>query len=197
MLSVIIPTQDNEFALARCLAALVPGAVDGVVSEVIVADRQSEDGTAQVADAAGCRLISLDAPREARVAAAIAAVERGTWVLVLEPSVSLEHGWQNEVGAFIEATERAGRAGERTAVFRFAFDEFARPRRISQALVAFRGHLLGLPVPEQGLLANRQALSAALARERRGRSGGLDAVISWRRLSILRSRALVHSQHTG
>ncbi|MDQ0316542.1 glycosyltransferase [Amorphus orientalis] len=194
MLSVIIPTHNSEFALARCLAALVPGAIDGVVSEVIVADRASTDGTAKVADAAGCRLIAMDQPREARIEAGIAAIERGSWVLVLEPTVSLEPGWQNEVGAFIERTERAGRAGEQTAVFRFAFDEFVRPRRLSQAYVALRGHFLGLPVPEQGLLANRQALTAALAGKKRGRSGGLDGVISWRRLSVLRSRALVHPE---
>ncbi|WP_018698696.1 glycosyltransferase [Amorphus coralli] len=190
MLSVIIPTHNNEFALARCLAALVPGAVDGVVAEVIVADRASDDGTAQVADAAGCRCLSLDADRDERVAAALAAVERGRWVLVLEPSVALEPGWQNEVGGFVEATERAGRAADRTAVFRFGFDEFARPRRISQAVVSLRSRLLGLPVPEQGLLATRKVMADALADG--GRAPSLEAVVSWRRLCVLRSRALVH-----
>lgn len=190
MLSVIIPTHNNEFALARCLAALVPGAVDGVVAEVIVADRRSDDGTTKVADAAGCRIVSLDEERDERVAAALAVAERGRWILVLEPTVALEPGWQNEVGAFIDATERAGRASERTAVFRFAFDEFARPRRISQAVVSLRASLLGLPVPEQGLLATRSVLAKALADERR--SPSLEAAISWRRLCVLRSRALVH-----
>jgi glycosyltransferase involved in cell wall biosynthesis len=190
MLSVIIPTHNNEFALARCLAALVPGAVDGVVSEVIVADRRSDDGTTTVADAAGCRLISLDEPRDERIAAALAAVERGRWILVLEPTVALEPGWQREVSAFVDAAERAGRAGERTAVFRFAFDEFVRPRRISQAVVSLRSHLFGLPVPEQGLLATRTALSKALDDGRHAPS--LDGAISWRRLCVLRSRALVH-----
>tara|TARA_R110002020_G_scaffold56074_25_gene155345 strand:- start:2303 stop:2878 length:576 start_codon:yes stop_codon:yes gene_type:complete len=190
MLSVIIPTHNNEFALARCLAALVPGAVDGVVAEVIVADRNSDDGTAAVADAAGCRLISLKEPRDERVAAALAAVERGRWILVLEPTVALEPGWQREVSAFVDGAEKTGRAGERTAVFRFAFDEFARPRRLSQAIVSLRSHVFGLPVPEQGLLATRTALSKALDEGRRAPS--LDAAISWRRLSVLRSRALVH-----
>lgn len=190
MLSVIIPTHNNEFALARCLAALVPGAVDGVVAEVIVADRRSEDGTSKVADAAGCRLISLDEPRDERVAAALSAVVRGRWILVLEPTVALEPGWQREVSAFVESAERAGCAGERTAVFRFAFDEFVRPRRISQAVVSLRSHIFGLPVPEQGLLATRSALAKALDDGRHAPS--LDAAISWRRLSVLRSRALVH-----
>ncbi|MEW5421240.1 glycosyltransferase [Amorphus sp. 3PC139-8] len=195
MLSVIIPTQNNELALARCLAALVPGAVDGVVAEVIVADRCSSDGTAQVADAAGCRIVSQDTPRQARVEAALAVVERGTWVLVLEPTVALEPGWQREVGSFIDGTERAGRSEEQRAVFRFAFDEFARPKRISQAVVAVRGHLLGMPVPEQGLLAHRTAAHRLLARE----GGGMaliGALLGWRKLSVLRSRALVQPQHS-
>lgn len=195
MLSVIIPTQNNELALARCLAALVPGAVDGVVAEVIVADRCSSDGTAEVADAAGCRLVSLDEPRQARVAAALSAVERGSWVLVLEPTVALEPGWQREVGSFIDGTERAGRSEEQRAVFRYAFDEFARPRRVSQAVVALRGHLLGMPVPEQGLLAHRTAAKQALSGERGG-AGVIGALLGWRKLSVLRSRALVQPQHS-
>lgn len=195
MLSVIIPTQNNELALARCLAALVPGAVDGVVAEVIVADRCSSDGTAKVADAAGCRLVSLDEPRQARVAAALSAVERGSWVLVLEPTVALEPGWQREVGSFIDGTERAGRSEEQRAVFRYAFDEFARPRRVSQAVVALRGHLLGMPVPEQGLLAHRTAAQQALSGERGG-AGVIGALLGWRKLSVLRSRALVQPQHS-
>ena len=104
--------------------------------------------------------------------------------------VALEPGWQREVSAFVDAAERTGCAGERTAVFRFAFDEFVRPRPVSQAVVSLRSRLLGLPVPEQGLLATRSALSKALDEGRRAPS--LDAAISWRRLSVLRSRALVH-----
>ena len=54
MLSVIIATLDSERALVPTLAALVPGAMAGLVSEVLVADGGSRDETAVVADVAGC-----------------------------------------------------------------------------------------------------------------------------------------------
>ncbi len=58
MLSAIIATHESERALVRTLAALVPGAVAGVISEVVVADGGSRDDTEQVADIAGCRFIT-------------------------------------------------------------------------------------------------------------------------------------------
>ncbi len=50
MLSVVIETLNDEEALARTLASLVPAAVDGTVREVIICDRGS-DGS----DPQGCR----------------------------------------------------------------------------------------------------------------------------------------------
>ena len=49
MLSVIIATKDSERPLVLTLAALVPGAMAGIVREVIVADAGSGDATARVA----------------------------------------------------------------------------------------------------------------------------------------------------
>ena len=43
MLSVIIPTLNAEETLTRTLAPLVPGAVRGLVQEVIVVDGGSSD----------------------------------------------------------------------------------------------------------------------------------------------------------
>ena len=57
MISVIIATNESEQLLVPTLAALVPGAMAGIVREVIVADAGSRDGTAAVADVAGCRCV--------------------------------------------------------------------------------------------------------------------------------------------
>ncbi|MCC7186898.1 MAG: hypothetical protein IT185_11690, partial [Acidobacteria bacterium] len=54
MLTVVIPTENQERALVATLASLVPGATAGVIREVIVADAGSGDDTARVADIAGC-----------------------------------------------------------------------------------------------------------------------------------------------
>ena len=45
MLSVVIATENAEQRLVPTLAALVPGAMAGVVREVIVADAGSSDAT--------------------------------------------------------------------------------------------------------------------------------------------------------
>ncbi len=57
MISVVIATHESERLLVPTLAALVPGALAGVVREVIVADAGSRDDTAKVADVAGCRFM--------------------------------------------------------------------------------------------------------------------------------------------
>ena len=66
MISVVIATHESERALVHTLAALVPGALAGVVREVIVADAGSRDDTAKVADVAGCRFMVHPAARAAR-----------------------------------------------------------------------------------------------------------------------------------
>ncbi len=44
------------------LAALVPGATAGIISEVLVADGGSQDETAAVADVAGCNFMHRRGP---------------------------------------------------------------------------------------------------------------------------------------
>ncbi|TIU37731.1 MAG: glycosyl transferase family 2, partial [Mesorhizobium sp.] len=58
MLSVLIETRNDEEGLARTLASLVGGAVEGVVRDVIVCDQGSTDQTHRVAEHAGCHYVS-------------------------------------------------------------------------------------------------------------------------------------------
>ena len=113
MLSVIIPTRNSERALVPTLAALVPGATAGLVSEVLVADAGSQDDTAAVADVAGCNFIAGEAPLAGRLKAAAAAA-RAPWLLFLRPGTVLDAPWTGEVGRFIQQTAHDRRA----AVFR-------------------------------------------------------------------------------
>jgi hypothetical protein len=91
MLTVLLECRDNEPELAYTLAVLVSGAVDGLVSDVIVLDHGSRDGSSRVADAAGCRFVdrwSLDD---------ILRTARGEWILLLEPGARPQSGWIEEV----------------------------------------------------------------------------------------------------
>jgi glycosyltransferase involved in cell wall biosynthesis len=145
MLSVVVATQDSERLLLPTFVALVPGAIAGVVSEVIVVDRSSRDDTLAIADAAGCRLIQLDLPLAARLkAGADAARER--WLLFLRPGIELETGWIDEISRFIEAANEAGAAVLRRA------EIGGKGSFLSEAMALLRQALSRPPTPDQGLL---------------------------------------------
>lgn len=94
MLTVLLECRDNEPELAHTLAVLVSGAVDGLVSDVIVLDHGSRDGSARVADAAGCRFLdSWTLDETLRTA-------RGEWVLLLEPGARPQAGWIEEIAEY-------------------------------------------------------------------------------------------------
>jgi glycosyltransferase involved in cell wall biosynthesis len=144
MLSVIIATQDSERLLLPTLAALIPGATEGLISEVIVADAGSSDGTAFVADVAGCNFMVTEAALGERLKKA-AAVARAPWLLFLPPGVILDSAWIGEARRFVEQRS----PGPQAAVFRRGAPARARLREVWALLVAVLG---ALPRPDQGLL---------------------------------------------
>jgi len=117
MLSVVIATHESERALVPTLSALVTGAVAGVVREVIIADAGSQDGTVQIAEGAGCRLLIAPGPRGGRLKAA-ADMARAPWLLFLAPGIVPDATWVDECRRFIEQAELTGVGSERAAVFR-------------------------------------------------------------------------------
>ncbi len=93
MISVIVPTFNDEQRLAACLAPLVPAAMEGLVRELLLADGGSTDATFEIADDAGARFLKSEGEAGARIAAAIAKA-KGPWLLILDPTVRLEFGWE-------------------------------------------------------------------------------------------------------
>jgi hypothetical protein len=95
MLTVIMECRDQESELAQTLSGLVPAAVEGLVSDVVVLDHGSRDGSSHVADAAGCRFHEdwdiKDILRSAR----------GEWLLLMEPGARLQSGWIDEVHEYV------------------------------------------------------------------------------------------------
>jgi len=144
MLSVIIATRDSERPLVPTLAALVPGATAGLISEVIIADAGSRDETAVVADVAGCNFLLIEGPGGRRLKAAAAAA-RAPWLLFLEPGTLLDAPWIGEARRFIGEPVSAQRA----AVFRRGT---ASPSALREAWALLAGAVWAQPSPEQGLL---------------------------------------------
>jgi len=157
MLSAIISTYESERSLVPTLAALVPGAATGLLAEVVIADANSRDATAEVADIAGCRFLASSEPLGARLKAA-AATTRSPWLLFLRAGATPQSGWIEATDHFIR-TSSAADGAPGPAVFR-AVDvtEYRRPR-LAEIVVLFTA-ALGMPKPEQGLLIARRFYDA-------------------------------------
>jgi len=151
MISIVIATLNSERPLAQTLAALVPGAVDGLVSEAIVADGGSGDGTAIVADAAGCVFITGEESLGRRLKTA-AAKARAPFLLFVRPGIVLDAAWIGEARRFAERTPP-----DRAAVFRRGTAGQASIRELWTLLAST---LAVLPRPAQGLVIARQFYEA-------------------------------------
>ena len=157
MLTAIISTHDSERSLVPTLAALVPGAAAGLLADVVVADANSRDATAEVADIAGCRFLASGKPLGVRLKAA-AATTRSPWLLFLRAGATPQSGWIEATDHFI-STSSAVDDKSKAAVFR-AIDitDCARPRLAE--IIALFVVALGAPKPEQGLLIPRRLYEA-------------------------------------
>jgi glycosyltransferase involved in cell wall biosynthesis len=152
MLSVIIATLDSERVLVPTLAALVPGATCGLVSEVLVADGGSRDETAAVADVAGCNFMVMAGPLAPRLKAA-AASTRAPWLLFLRPGTVLDAPWTGEAGRFMQH----GAPDSRAAIFRRGAAAEPALRQVLSLITAAFGPR---PRPEQGLLIAKEFYDA-------------------------------------
>lgn len=145
----MIPTFDAAAVLRPTLEALVPGAVSGLVRQVIVSDGGSTDPTVAVAEAAGADVVAGQRGRGAQLARGAEAA-RAPWLLFLHADTVLAPGWEDETRRFIrEAGE--GCAGS----YRFRLDDKRWRARILERIVAVRTRLFGLPYGDQGLLISR------------------------------------------
>jgi glycosyltransferase involved in cell wall biosynthesis len=154
MLSVIIATLESERTLVPTLAALVPGATAGLISEVVVADGGSHDATAEVADIAGCRFISSTEPLGTRVKTA-ALSTRTPWLMFLRAGVVPEPGWVTAADNFMQATDQLEGAA-RAATFRPSSPDDALRPAWKDVLTLLRVALGVGPHSGQGLLIARQ-----------------------------------------
>jgi len=150
MLTVVIETLNDEEALARTLASLVGGSVEGVVREVMVRDLGSTDHTALVAEHAGCHMIAGE------LASGLKRT-KGDWLLLLEPGARLLDGWTE--AAIHHVSGQAGPA-------RFTRSRIGRPSLLARLFGGSSPLADGLLVAKQGAvaLARPGANLAAIAR---------------------------------
>ncbi|MEX0369753.1 MAG: glycosyltransferase, partial [Tateyamaria sp.] len=148
-ISVIIPTLNAERDLGPCLTALMEGLDAGLISELIVSDGGSTDGTRTLADAWGANIVTGPASRGGQLRRGCDAA-RGEWLLVLHADTVLSPGWTDAVVAHL---------GKRNAAyFCLSFDQGG---RFVAAWANIRARLFRLPYGDQGLLVRRGAYVAA------------------------------------
>lgn len=150
MLSVIIPTEGVEQPAVATLAALVPGAAAGIVSEVVLVDRVRNGVIEHVADVAGCRFLTFEGTRAAALAAG-ARASRAPWLMFLHAGAVLDNGWIEETTQFMQNVSLGSRP--RAGIFRYARSPYS-DARVRDAF-KFVGRLLTGPSAEQGLLIAR------------------------------------------
>ena len=150
MLSVIIATEGVEQPAVATLAALVPGAAAGVITEVLLVDRAANGVIERVADVAGCRFLKFEGTRAAALAAG-ARTARAPWLMFLHPGAVLDSGWIDETTQFIQNVSLSGRP--RAGVFRYARSPYTNTR-VRDAF-KFVGRMITGPSAEQGLLIAR------------------------------------------
>jgi glycosyltransferase involved in cell wall biosynthesis len=183
MISVVIATSDSERTLVPTLAALVPGAVAGVLREVVVADAGSQDETMAVADVAGCRFLVAPGPLGARLKAGAAAA-RASWLMFLRPGAVPEPPFIDDVDRFIRGAD--GGVQARAAVFCRAGGSRG---PVIEALGLLAGVFGARPRPEQGLLISKHSYDALGGHRADAPDTEADLLrrIGRRRITVLRS----------
>jgi hypothetical protein len=157
MLSAIISTHESERSLVPTLAALVPAAATGLIADVVIADANSRDATAEVADIAGCRFLASGEPIGLRLKAA-AATTGSPWLMFLRAGAVPQPGWIEATEHFIRVAGASDGPPE-AAVFRRDATAFQRPGFAELVSLLFAA-LGGGPKPEQGLLIARSLYEA-------------------------------------
>ncbi|MCX7931681.1 MAG: TIGR04283 family arsenosugar biosynthesis glycosyltransferase [Rhodovarius sp.] len=147
-LAIVIPTWQAAASLPATLECLREWP-----APIVVADAESPDGTAAVAEACGAQVVQAPRGRGAQLIAGAAAAPPSAWLLFLHADTRLEPGWA-------EAARRFMAEGPGVAHFAFALDDDAPPARRLERAVAWRCRALGLPYGDQGLLIHRSLYEA-------------------------------------
>ncbi len=180
-ISVIIPTLNAADSLAATADALLAGATEGLVKELIISDGGSDDGTDLIARELGALWCTGAKGRGGQLGRGI---ERASapWLLLLHADTHLSEGWTSAVRAHM--ADHPDKAGW----FRLAFrSDGVAPRLVARG-ANLRSKVFDLPYGDQGLILPRTLLDAsggmpdlplmedvALARQLKGRLRELDA----------------------
>ena len=163
MLTIIMECEDQEAETAQTLNVLVSGAVEGLISDVVILDRSGNDGIQMLADAAGCSYYA-----EWDISEVLKSV-RGDWLLLMEPGARPQSGWIEEIFEYISVTRDPA--------------HFAASRTFRKPLLKRIGRKR--PALERGvILTKRQAMEIA------SRGAGLENLVAGLKKRVLRTEII-------
>ena len=134
MISVVIPTRNSARTLPAAFMSVFDAAIDGFVSEAIVADCGSADATLRIAGDAGATAVQAACGQQLLAGARAA---RKPWLLFLKADAAMEKGWEEEASVFIARGETAA------GVFRSRVAGSGTLPRLREAAAAIRTRLSG------------------------------------------------------
>jgi rSAM/selenodomain-associated transferase 2 len=184
MISVIIPTLNEEKTLGRCIASLRK---EESAYEIIVADGGSRDRTREVAERyPGVRFVQTEEGRgnQMNIGASHA---RGEVLIFLHADTILERGWDREITVALRDDDATGGA------FTFAIDNPLRKYRIVEAWVSMRCRAFRLPYGDQAIFVRRSVFEKLAGYNNMPLMEDVDLVTRMKKLgrfSILEKRAV-------
>jgi rSAM/selenodomain-associated transferase 2 len=150
-ISVVIAARNEAARLPLLLADLAMA--PQLVTEVLVVDGASGDGTPRLAALAGARVLACSPGRGQQLALGVSS-SSGAWLLLLHADARLGAGWQ---AALATALGRPPAAW----YFNLAIDAPSPALRLVELGVALRSRWRQLPYGDQGLLLPRSLLALA------------------------------------
>ncbi len=162
MISALIPNHNSEQLLVHSLSALVSASAEGILKEVIIADAGSADDSQLVADTSGARWISTTNSNGSSLLPAAQNCKRSDWVLLIQPGMMLQPGWQNEASIFIERAHRTRSPDNLIGLFLSATEEFGNLAQIKQRLLTLKHRLMKTSCTQLPILVQRSHLLRTL-----------------------------------
>ena len=148
MISVIIPTLNEEACIEKCIESIRSAEMG---CEIIVTDGGSKDRTREIAESyPEVRLIQSEAGRGNQMNSG-ASHAQGDLLLFLHADTVLEEGWYDDIAAALRNGEIVGGA------FTFAIDRPQRKYRIVESWVSMRCRIFKLPYGDQAIFIRRSA----------------------------------------
>jgi rSAM/selenodomain-associated transferase 2 len=152
MISVIIPTLNEEHCIAGCIEDLLR---EECGFEIVVVDGGSVDGTAELAERyPGVTVIRSPKGRGLQMDLGAASAS-GEVLLFLHADTLLERGWASAISSVMEDTDASGGA------FSFNINAQDWKYRLVEKWVAMRCKYFRLPYGDQAIFAGKNAFELA------------------------------------